>query len=150
MHYTGPITIIHACGHSEEYVLYDRHGRARHQDHWMQSRTCRACTAAQMDAAATAVTHDLLNLTGSPKQIDWAMRIRHHIRSQIQVTMGRAVEQAQLAGCDGDTIQERWRPVIEEIFNQTDSRYWIARRNVPAQRILVEMRNRLDAANQTR
>jgi hypothetical protein len=70
MHYTGPITIIHACGHSEEYVLYDRHGRARHQDHWMQSRTCRACTAAQMDAAATAVTHDLLNLTGSPKQID--------------------------------------------------------------------------------
>jgi hypothetical protein len=78
------------------------------------------------------------------------MRIRHHIRSQIQVTMGRAVEQAQLAGCDGDTIQERWRPVIEEIFNQTDSRYWIARRNVPAQRILVEMRNRLDAANQTR
>lgn len=79
--------IERSCGHTEDIQIYgtNSHGERERRAEWEAGRMCRECylaareverKAAAAKALADAATAGLPNLSGSEKQISWAVQIR--------------------------------------------------------------------------
>jgi hypothetical protein len=77
--------IIHACGHEQGHYLtgYDR--QQERKARWLKTTACRDCFVAEKRAgeaaaaalSSAAISHlDLPQLTGTARQISWALTIR--------------------------------------------------------------------------
>jgi 3'-phosphoadenosine 5'-phosphosulfate sulfotransferase (PAPS reductase)/FAD synthetase len=73
-------SVIHSCGHAGSVTLF---GPGKERDRklaWLAKQPCRDCLAdtTQERAMIQADARELPELTGSPKQIEWATRCRYH------------------------------------------------------------------------
>jgi hypothetical protein len=133
-------TITRSCSHTEEVQIYgtNSHGERTRQAEYEATKLCRECylaaqqakrDAAAAEAAQTATEQGLPELTGSEKQIKWALSIRAEKLSELaatlaQVTVHNPTTDAMLA-----TAQQR-------LTAHTASSWWIDNRNETARRLL--------------
>jgi len=101
--------IIHACGHEQAHHLTGYDSQQERKARWLKTTTCRDCFVAEKRAeeAATAalssaaVAHlDLPLLTGTDRQISWALTIRSKRLAEITALCGVADHHACLQVAD--------------------------------------------------
>ena len=76
-------TVTHSCGHQATHQLYGPRHQREGRMAWLGRQDCPDCAAqeraeAGQEAALEAYTIGLPALDGSPKQVNWAERIRLH------------------------------------------------------------------------
>ncbi len=141
-------TITHKCGHEEVHnicgPLKDRDRKAE----YLASRLCRECWLAEQKKKAEASASanqaaGLPELSGSAKQISWAENIRTKIIGQLEemISTGRqhlvatGADEARLAAAD-----EAGKKARAWLKSQSESRWWIDRRNADMRQIISEMK----------
>jgi hypothetical protein len=70
--------IKHSCGHMEHHQLYGPWSERDRREEWLKTQPCQECKHEAESQAAQDFAREqgLPALTGSPKQIAWAERIR--------------------------------------------------------------------------
>jgi hypothetical protein len=122
-------TYIYACGHGTGSVDGHNRAAAERRAEWMGNHQhCWACEkAARADAAARASDESGLQpLTGTPKQIAWANRLRaeavESIDYTIKVLRGRVAQENEALLAE---LDDALKLVVTETVARTDARYWI-------------------------
>ena len=69
-------TVTHTCGHTQEVNLFGKHTERDRRIAWLETQLCPECKRKQELENAKAQASGLPELTGSEKQIEWAMVIR--------------------------------------------------------------------------
>jgi hypothetical protein len=132
--------IDRACGHVETIQIYgtDVHGERKRTADYEATRSCAECYAVTRDArreveAATAAVaaqeRGLPALTGSPKQIVWAERIRAEVLAAHADAM---TERAAVpnAGPASAARQSWWIATTAEILARpAEAKWWIDNRD---------------------
>ena len=130
--------ITHACGHEQAHSLTGFTSQQERKARWLRTTTCRTCFIAekrseQADAAAqdsAAVAHlDLPALTGSDRQIAWALTIR--AKRMASVVALRAV----VAGSDHRAC-----------LLVTDAKWWIDHRGLSDADLLAKAKLQANVA----
>jgi hypothetical protein len=132
--------ITYSCGHTEAKQLYGKEAeRARYMAWAAAKGVCSACAKADRAAACEAVEveHDLPALTGSDKQVAWARQIRAEKLAAIMAFIAANREKAPEARREEYDTQAA--PTVQAILAKGEARWWIDRRDTPAQTVVVEV-----------
>lgn len=134
-----------SCGHTETIQLFGKMTDREKRIAWLEEHgTCTACYKARKDAAhaeetaaakAKADEENLPNLTGSEKQIKWALAIR---AKKFEALDNRLAEM----NTKTDEQQQRKNQIACQaarnvLARKTESRFWIDNRNVDALRLIA-------------
>ena len=127
-------TIVRACGHTEVVTI---RGSAKRLDLKLgreRARTCRACYVesqrAQAEAAAEA--EGLPTLTGTPKQVAWALTLRHEALSHAEAYLDGLRGSGRLKGRvarDVELFEAQKERLLEPMRAQSEAAWWIDRRH---------------------
>lgn len=126
--------IERACGHEAQVkVRGPILTRERKLDH-VRQRICRRCSIEKQraEAAAAAEAEDLPALTGSAKQIAWAMTIRHTAIADAEAYLNHLRESGQLkgrVGKDMELFEAQKERVLEPLKARIEAAWWIDRRD---------------------
>lgn len=66
--------ITHICGHNQDHQMYGAEAERKNKLAWLAGQPCNHCR--QSAASAVAENNNLPALSGSDKQVAWAMTIR--------------------------------------------------------------------------
>ena len=117
--------ITHTCGHTVEHaiagVVANRDGQAQR----LAAQLCTDCYRAQQRAAAAAETADLPALTGTEKQIAWALTIRAKAAKALRSLR----EQVQPYAAKGDAEAVKAVAIIDSALSCADAGQWITARD---------------------
>lgn len=119
-------TIIHSCGHRETTQLYGSREARERREKWLDSQPCRACQNAARTSEATeqARVDTLPALTGTEKQVAWAMSIRAEVIASIDRRLATPTAQRN----PGEAARGR-AAAIMAISTQTSASWWIDHRS---------------------
>jgi hypothetical protein len=120
--------ITHKCGHEVTLNLTGPFKERESRIEWLKNHDCTECY--RKAARANAKAENMVELQGTEKQIAWAETIRAKKLDQI----------ANIVEDDED------RAALAAIKAETESRYWIDRRDTSAQAILTEAIQKIKAA----
>lgn len=80
--------VTYACGHVKTVDLYGKTSERERKIEWMEGNClCPACYKAEQQAKAKVL--DLPALTGTPKQVAWAEKIREELTAVVEENMGQ-------------------------------------------------------------
>lgn len=107
-----------SCGHTETVQIYGKAADREREIARREKGICKECwKAAQAEAAKeTAQSYGLCDLTGSPKQIAWAERIRAEVFDKYGAQM-----QADKS--------EKTQAFMSFLMAQSSAKYWIDRQD---------------------
>ena len=138
-------TIVRACGHEGQVkVRGAMPSRERNLDRQRQ-RICRRCAIENQrsEAEAAAQAEELPALTGTPKQIAWAMTLRHKALANAEMHLDYLRESGQLKGSrvgkDTELFEAQKERVLEPLKARTDAAWWIDRRHEPGASLLESL-----------
>ena len=127
--------IEYKCGHKDRMQLYGSYKERDRRIEWYKENViCPACRAArQKEEAAQQKKADseagLPNLSGSPKQIQWAVMLRKAYMDKLEdAFMRRQTEESP------DVIRIVSREIV--LGKQTEAKWWIDHRDMSALAIL--------------
>lgn len=145
--------VLFACGHSEEKELFGKSDdRKKRIEYWGNHGICSACYRAQQDeeraaakknAEAAAKAANLPAMTGSEKQINWAITIRAdmmsaldaiNVRAAEMIAAGTHVEVAEAAAKRADAVRAY-------ISAKTEAVWFIDHRASDYNRLFVQIAN---------
>ena len=145
-----------SCGHIETIELFGKGAERERKIEWLKEHgICSVCYKAQLAAdraAKTAAAADkaaqenLPELTGSEKQINWALSIRAKILADLDKMIDD--QNAKVTDAQIKSANETFRQATRNILvANTDSRFWIDNRNTPARRLIAsaELRDAIKA-----
>jgi hypothetical protein len=145
-------TITHSCGHQAIVRLF---GPGRQRDYAIsreEQRECEECYRTRIDAerqqatakaTAKAAGLGLAELSGSPKQIAWAVRERDALL--LKAAGELAAIRTEYAALPADKAaasagrMERMERAYRLLECQAKASYWIDRRGWDGQRLILEM-----------
>lgn len=132
------IQLTRACGHVEAYreIGHNRAAKdARNQ--WEERRVCGACYTARVaegraeatgDAALEARDRGLPLLTGTEKQVAWALRLRQSLLGQLDAA-AQTLRQKKTEAVDETALEiESLSRVEALIHEETSAKFWIDHR----------------------
>ena len=134
-------TIIRACGHEARVKARGpMPGREKKLERERQ-RICRRCTIEnqKLEAQVAAEAGDLPELVGTPKQIAWAMTLRHRALADAESYLDYLRESGRVkgrAGKDGELFEAQKERALEPLRARTEAAWWIDRRNEPGASLL--------------
>ena len=119
---------VYECGHSGEV-----HGRNRRDaDNYAareSQKTCWECVKAERakEAAATTEARALPPLSGTPKQINWALSLRLSALDQMKQTVAEVNRRAaeHYSEADQHEISDALALLETELLGATEARFWI-------------------------
>ena len=127
-------TIVRACGHNDVVTIRGSAKRLHLKLGRERARTCRPCYVqsqkAQAEAAAEA--EGLPPLTGSPKQIAWAISLRHKALSDAEAYLDHLDEnegRPKASARDAELFEAKKERVLEPMKAQSEAAWWIDRRH---------------------
>ena len=113
-------TVKMSCGHEVEINLFGKREDRERKIHYLEENgICPACRQAEETKKAAG----LPDLTGSEKQVNWAVKIRNDILDKFNNVASPAPEYAKFMS---------W------LKSQTEARWWIDRRDVMMRSIVKE------------
>ncbi len=137
-------TIVRACGHTEVVTIRGSKERLNLKLGRERTQTCRPCyiesQKAQAEAAAEA--EGLPPLTGTPKQIDWAITLRHKSLAEAEAHLDHLRESGQLKGRvakDVELFEAQKERVLEPLKAQPEAAWWIDRRHDSPETLLASL-----------
>ena len=116
--------VVFSCGHEERIELFGKGSeRERKIAWWEKHGLCSACYKAeqQAKAAARAAAWELPALTGSPKQIAWAERIRSDFFTDFE-DLEKESGQTTAEAAEKDA---RFGQFLSWVKDQTEAHFWI-------------------------
>ena len=116
--------VVFSCGHEERIDLFGKGSDRERKIAWFEKHgLCSACYKAeqQAKAAVRAAAWELPALTGTPKQIAWAERIRSDFFAKFE-DMEKEDGQSTAEAAAKD---ERFGSFFAWVKGQTESRFWI-------------------------
>lgn len=139
-------TVRHNCGHDEAINLVGKHADRERKIGWMEKQDCRACWQAAQ--AKTAQVHagqvGLPDLTGSERQVAWALTLRGSWYNTVQDRNGdrylRSIGQSFLGNLAAHKLtQELVKQVcptpaaykgmhdatVADLLKETAAKFWI-------------------------
>jgi hypothetical protein len=128
----GKYTITHTCGHTETYDMLGHVASRLERAGRMEATTCPACRAAANNTAADADGTLLPLLTGSDKQVAWALTIRQRAL--------RSVDAFMVAHTGDAERLEIWQTLRAHLVEQRRAGWWIDRRDAGPQALVNEAR----------
>ena len=142
------ITITRSCGHDETVALFGAHADRDRKIEWMKTSKCSECykseqetkraeeRAAELQAAKSASDANALpELTGSEKQINWALVIRAKLIEGINYIVAKTKE-AQEEGRATEEQATRVYQIVDAIIAHDDAKYWIDNRDHDARSLI--------------
>lgn len=106
-------TITHTCGHQQRHDITGPEKNRESRADYYRARVCADCYRVEQLKTAQDATADLSPLTGSPKQIAWATKIRANLLPGITKTTDRIID-------------PNFRVIVkDDVLSRTDSRWWI-------------------------
>ena len=146
-------TITHECGHTEVVALFGKSSERDRRIKWLESKPCRECIrAAEIDRAkAQEQEFGLPDLTGSEKQIAWAITIRARKVTEFSETTEKAYGRRDMILADREKYSkysdkdldeamaklDRANTAMEWLYStKTDSKFWIENRDLTSQELL--------------
>lgn len=134
-----------ACGHTETIQLFGKESDRAKKIAWLTEHgVCSACYKARIDAERAAETaaaaekaaeENLPDLTGSDKQINWALAIRAQKFADLdKMVADMTTTDEQLRRQNTVAIQA----AKNVLATKTESRFWIDNRNVAANRLIAQ------------
>lgn len=143
-----------SCGHEETIELFGKTADRDRKIAWLQEHgTCSACYKARLDAekiAATkaaaekAVEDNLPELTGSEKQINWAMTIRAQKLTDLDKMFGdlnAKITDEQMRSKN----QIAYQAARNVLTSKTEAKYWIDNRNNSVKSLFASLKVEFDA-----
>lgn len=80
--------VTYACGHTETVELFGKTSERERKIEWMEGNClCPSCYKEKQQKEAEAF--DLPELTGTPKQVAWAEKIREELTAVVEENMGQ-------------------------------------------------------------
>lgn len=144
------VDIKHSCGHSEPHHLLSSNAAERDRKAaWLKRQPCRACQRVAEQAAATETEQalGLAPLTGTPKQVAWAMTIRAKMVDELADMRGKLIANAKRQIEAGKLSPEQMAIEMQKltqyeatILGQTDASWWIDHRSASAADLLRQAR----------
>ena len=116
--------VVFSCGHEERIELFGKGSERERKIAWFEKYgLCSCCYKAeqQAKAAARAAAWELPALTGSPKQIAWAERIRSDFFAEFE-EMEKEDGHSTAEAAEKDA---RFGQFLSWVKSQTESRFWI-------------------------
>ena len=143
-------TVQHSCGHSAEHNLCGSYADRARTREYLATQDCRECAriareqqrqAQAEQAEADATEQGLPALTGSERQISWALTIRAGKLAKLAKLRGLVESNA----AQGPELAAQMLAAIDSAPQQVSASWWIDRRYDTAQQLARE----LFAAQQT-
>lgn len=139
-------TITYACGCTVEKQLFGKISERESYIAWAAEHECPECKKAKYNAEcqAKAEENNLPSLTGSEKQITWAVSIRQNILSNLAEWTERSMklindgnrEQAMASLAKINATRDNM------IANETSASWWIDRRFYGFKEMITEYSNK--------
>ncbi len=134
-------TIVRACGHEARVKLRGATPARERKLELKRQSICRRCDIENQrsEAEAAAQAEELPALTGTPKQIAWAMTLRYQALADAENYLDYLRESGQLkgrVGRDTELFEAQKERVLEPIRARTEAAWWIARRHEPGASLL--------------
>ncbi len=131
------LDLTYSCGCREIMTWRGSRKEAEKKKEYTATIPCKVCAHKDENEAAAAASGDLPSLTGSEKQVPWAVTIRHEMR--IEIEKWRAQMESELARARAGQerqygeMWEKWiqRLMIESrnVFHEkTEAKFWIDNR----------------------
>jgi len=145
--------ITHECGHTETVVLFGKNSDRERRIAWLESNPCRDCLRKMEQDRATTQQEEfgLPDLTGSEKQIVWAITIRARKVTEFSETMEKVYNHRDTILANREKYPNYTDAVIQESIEKiqrantamewlyatkTDSKFWIENRDMTTQELL--------------
>ena len=134
-------TIVRACGHEAQVKSRGATpARERKLDRERQ-RICRRCAIEKqrLEAEFAAEADELPELTGTPKQIAWAMTLRYKALADAEMHLDYLRESGQLKGRVGKDMElftAQKERVLEPLKARTEAAWWIDQRHELGENLL--------------
>ncbi len=146
-------TITHECGHTEEIALFGKSSERDRRIKWLESRPCRDCLRNSEIERAKVQGEEfgLPDLTGSEKQIAWAITIRARKVTEFSETTEKAYGRRDMILADREKYSkysdkdldeamaklDRANTAMEWLYStKTESKFWIENRDLTLQELL--------------
>ncbi len=110
-------TITYKCGHTAEVQLYGKHEERERKIKWYATINCPDCEVKEQREIAEKA--GLPQLTGSEKQINWAIALRNDALNIINAQIAKLPEPNKTTTTN---LRNQW------IQRETAATYWIDRR----------------------
>ena len=138
-------TIVRACGHTEVVTIRGSKERLNLKLGRERARTCRPCYVerqrAQAEVAATA--EGLPALTGTPKQIAWAITLRHKALSDAEAYLDYLRESdsrlEKASARNAELFEAKKERVLEPLRAQPEAAWWIDRRHDSPETLMTSL-----------
>ncbi len=114
----GKYGVTYSCGHEDLIELFGPYEDRQRKIQWLEeSGLCPACYRAKKEAEAAELFGELPPLTGSPKQVAWAEKLRRGAIIELQ----KEVEHA-----NSQEFREYLIAVSRRILSErTEAKWWI-------------------------
>jgi hypothetical protein len=131
--------ITHSCGCKETHNIVGKESLRDGKADWLASRMCAACYKQDRTTKAAEATNHLPALTGTEKQVAWAVTIRaalilklaEDLRQLLELEhFPRTLNVIDRENADWDLIEERAKAHIAELTSPTDAYYYIEDRHL--------------------
>ena len=125
--------IVYKCGHAETVQLYGPEKDRERRIEYLRACLCPDCYRAQQTEKATdeATAAGLPELTGSEKQVNWAVTIRSKVLQKLADFRGNLSNQPQ-------EVLDRFDEIAADVKGHTEARWWIDRRDYTAPALIRE------------
>lgn len=130
-------TIVHTCTHTSEIELFGANAERGHRISQLERMACVACRAAANGSVMDDTGATLPALTGSDKQVAWALQIRKRALSDADRFMVAHTGDAERLAV--------WQTIRAYLVGQQRSSWWIERRDASTQALVNEARRTLYA-----
>lgn len=143
--------ISHSCGHTE---IVRAHGSADERERrlsWLSNQPCFRCRCAVDSAEAIihAAVEGLPALTGTPKQVGWAERIRHQLLAGLKKERLRFEAEARADLLNGDISPKTYDDALsafdfalDKVYKMVDASWWIDHRDLSPRMLIWEVTHR--------
>ena len=111
-------TIDHKCGHRVEHNIVGPTDARQSRIEWLGTTLCAECYRAEQLAQSHAATSDMVELVGTPRQVEWAITLRANIMQQLAADRAKAAEM-------GHTASPEVQAAIDAMVAQTSAKFWI-------------------------
>lgn len=120
--------ITHVCGHEGQYRIRPKY--YEYERHRLEGRKCFECYKREQLSLAQAesIIADLPNLSGTERQVSWAMSLREKLRKALSEEIDDILYKSQLS----DESKDKARGILEThadgyIRLHTEAKWWIDR-----------------------
>jgi hypothetical protein len=135
--------ITHTCGHKATHNMYGKSTERERKIAWLKEQPCLACKRSQeaTQALDQANQDGLPELTGTEKQIAWALKIRSEKLASLRDYRANMLKRAQAANVSDRALTEaldQFDACDNQIRQQAHAPWWIDRRDNTTQELLQE------------